>query len=68
MSGLPATVATYVKEIKVDETRTDVFRQQDVFLGGPLCSFTVSLLSSPEDEAVFQPQFDAMLDSFLLLP
>ena len=63
VGGIQATVATYVKEIVVDPTRTDRIRQQDVFVVGTLCAFTISLLSSPEDEAVFQPQFDAMLAS-----
>ncbi len=68
VDGIQAAVATYVKEIVVDPERTDRIRQQDVFLVGPLCAFTISLLSSPEDEAVFQPQFDEMLASFELLP
>lgn len=68
VAGIQATVATYVKEIAVDETQIDRIRQQDLFLVAPLCAFTISLLSTPEDEAAFQPQFDALVNSFLLLP
>jgi hypothetical protein len=68
VAGVQASVATYTKQIDVGSGQVDSIRQQDVFFVGPLCSFSLSLLSAPEDEGLFQPQFDAMADSFAFLP
>jgi hypothetical protein len=69
VSGIQAAQATYAKAIQADPTAPlDLIRQQDIFFVGDLCAFSVSLLSSPEDVDTFQPQFDALLASFELIP
>jgi hypothetical protein len=68
VAGVPAGVTTYIKEIEAVPGQVDRIRQQDVFFVGPLCSFSASLLSSPEDEPLYQPQFDSLLNSFSFVP
>jgi hypothetical protein len=67
VANAPAIAVTYEKEIARETGSEERIRQTDVFFVTPYCGFTVSLLSAPEDAARFDPQFEAMLDSFQLI-
>lgn len=67
VAGMQATVLSY---INVSQAATAALRldKQDFLFRGPICDYTITTTALEGQRAEYQPQFDAFVDSFQLVP